>query len=87
MEKLICPECGALNEIGTAHCRACDSSLARVTPSEFPDNDQPEEDDFGHLPEAENDLPGLLHALKQEGDISTGEDSSTEEQVPDLKNR
>jgi len=82
MEKLICPECGEFNEIGAAHCRTCDASLAEVKPSIIPDQDQPEDDDFGHLPEAENDLPGLLHALKQDGDIDEGEDAAIEEQVP-----
>ena len=81
MEKLICPECGELNEIGAVQCRVCDASLAEITPSEIPEHEQLEDDDFGHLPEAENDLPGLLHALKQEGDISAREDSSSEEQV------
>ena len=82
MQKLICPECGEFNEIGAAQCRVCDASLSDVTPSEIPDQKQPEDDDFGHLPGAENDLPGLLHALKQDGDISAGEDPSTEDQVP-----
>lgn len=81
MQNLICPECGEVNEIGAARCRECDAALADVTPSEIPDHEQPEGDDFARLSEAENDLPGLLHALKQEGDIPPGEDSPTEEQI------
>jgi len=81
MQKLICPECGEVNEIGVERCRECDATLADVTPSEIPDHAQTTGDDFTHLSEAENDLPGLLHALKQEGDIAPGEDSSAEEQI------
>lgn len=63
MAIIICPECGAKNALTAAHCHQCDASLIEVEPIE-PLN--PEDSD--HLPSAEEDLPGLLNALKNDKD-------------------
>ena len=63
MTIIICPECGAKNGLTASRCHQCDASLIEVEPIE-PLN--PEDSD--HLPSAEEDLPGLLNALKNDKD-------------------
>jgi len=61
MAIIICPECGAKNALTASRCHQCDASLVEVEPVQ-PFNFE----DSGHLPSAEEDLPGLLNALKND---------------------
>lgn len=73
---LICPDCGAENSLEAESCQECDASLAGVTASEIPNPQHEEEDEFDLLPQDEGDLPSLLHALKQDGEIGAVEEAS-----------
>jgi len=70
MSILICPECGAENSLTAERCWQCDLSLTDVPLSDIMGSSESSEDDFDLLAPEENDLPGLLHALKEDGDIS-----------------
>lgn len=74
MSVLICPECGTENPLDAESCQHCAASLADVLPVDRPEEEKPVEDDVNLADEPENDLPELLHALKQTGDSDVGED-------------
>ena len=61
MTIIICPECGAKNPLTASRCHQCDASLVEVEPIESIDLE-----DSDHFPSAEEDLPGLLNALKSD---------------------
>lgn len=63
MALLICPECGAENEVTAERCQQCNASLAGVEPLQSFDQENGDT-----LPSPEEDLPGLLNALKNEGE-------------------
>lgn len=61
---IICPECGAENERSAKICVECGASLTVENLIEKADIEEPIGDELDRLSEAENDLPGLLNALK-----------------------
>jgi hypothetical protein len=63
MPVLICPECGAENLPDAEKCWICTASLEGIIPPEA------EPEDLPSLPQAEDDLTDLLHALKQDDDL------------------
>lgn len=84
-EKIFCPECGAENSANAAFCEVCHTPLQNEEPESIISPHQPDQDDFDLLNAAEDDLPGLLHALKQEQEedtLSAGESISGEETPP-----
>lgn len=93
MSLLICPECGAENPPEAEICSACQASLVEIPPIE-PEQPQPTDpDEKALLPQDDEDLPALLHSLKQDDDLSDfpadeGEDfppsSSEETEAEDL---
>ncbi len=76
MSKLICPKCGAENSDQSTHCFECEASLAAVAPSDINNFNPSEVEEFDLMQESENDLPGLLSALKQNGDIDAIDDEA-----------
>lgn len=79
-QKLICPECGAENPEDAMFCEVCHTSLENDPSSTPPVSRQPDQDDFDLLNTADDDLPGLLHALKQEDDnLSAGDEKNEDE--------
>jgi hypothetical protein len=70
MSVLICPECAAENPPEAEKCWVCQASLAGVTPSEEISTPGSDSDVGEVLPQADDDLTGLLHSLKQEDDLS-----------------
>ncbi|MDY6847471.1 MAG: zinc ribbon domain-containing protein, partial [Chloroflexota bacterium] len=64
-EKITCPECGAENLEDAEFCIVCHANLREDSTSAFIDPQQPDQDDFDLLMGEEDDLPGLLNALKQ----------------------
>ncbi len=66
MTKLICPECGAENDLTAKVCSECGMPLILEDLLDKSNIDEPIGDELDRLSEAEADLPGLLHALKQE---------------------
>jgi hypothetical protein len=84
-EKIICPECGAENPENATFCEVCHTPLQTDEQEQIIGPQHPDQDDFDLLKAAEDDLPGLLHALKQEqeeDDLSAGESISGEETPP-----
>lgn len=84
-EKIICPECGAENPENATFCEVCHAPLQFDEQEHIIGPQHPDQDDFDLLNAAEDDLPGLLHALKQEqeeDELSTGESISGEETPP-----
>ena len=83
MAGLICPECGAENPDEAKRCQECGALL--IEQSQRAD-EQPAglpEDPLDFLAQADDDLPGLLHALKHEDDQSPLTDPpGGEESVP-----
>lgn len=63
MPVLICPECGAENLPDAEKCWICTASLEGITPPEAKPEHLPS------LPQAEDNLTDLLHALKQDDDL------------------
>jgi len=79
-QKLICPECGAENPEDAIFCEVCHTSLVNDDSSTLPGSQQSDQDDFDLLNTADDDLPGLLHALKQEDEnLPTGDEMSEDE--------
>ena len=81
-EKIFCPECGAENPAKSTSCEVCHTPLHNDEPESIISPQQPDRDDFDLLNAAEDDLPGLLHALKQEQEedvLSADESISGEE--------
>ncbi|MFW5713525.1 MAG: hypothetical protein ACOCYU_02520 [Brevefilum sp.] len=68
---IICPNCGVENEPGAKHCKACDALLATSQEGDQEVSDSSAEDIFPMHPSEEQDLPDLLHSLKQDGEITT----------------
>lgn len=84
-EKIICPECGTENSQDAILCEVCHAPLQKEEPSSNISPQRLDQDDFDLFNAAEDDLPGLLHALKHdEDDLSKGE-SLSEEETPDLE--
>jgi len=92
MTNIICPECGAENEPSAQICVECGVSLTVEHLIENAEIEEPIGDELDRLSEAETDLPGLLHALKQEdsppdkadeGDHSENEDTPSESHLVD----
>ena len=81
MTKLICPECGAENESTAKLCSECGTSLLIEDLLDKANIDEPIGDELERLSEAETDLPGLLHALKQEDTLSEKVDSTEENET------
>jgi hypothetical protein len=75
MQVLICPECGTENSLDAESCQNCAASLVDVSPVDRPEQEKPTEDDIRLVDEPENDLPELLHALKQAEDSDISEDA------------
>ena len=75
MQVLICPECGTENPIDAESCQKCAASLEEVSPVDRPEQENPTEDELSLVNEPENDLPELLHALKQTQDSEVIEDA------------
>lgn len=83
-EKITCPECGAENLEDAEFCIVCHAQLREDSTSAFVDPEQPDQDDFDLLNGEEDDLPGLLHALKQEDEGETTEDTTRENELPSI---
>lgn len=71
MESLICPNCGAENEPTAKRCKECNALLVGLHKENKPSTDDLKGKDINFLANNDQDLPGLLHALKQDGDITT----------------
>jgi hypothetical protein len=70
MPILICPECGTENPLAAERCQKCGFSLMDVTPSPSIEPEEPGQDDMDLFPQEEkHDLPDLLNALKQDGEL------------------
>ena len=83
MTKLICPECGTENDPSAERCSECGAPLTIEKLIENSKGDETGGDALDRLSAAETDLPGLLHALKQDGDVTDepggGEPSSMDD--------
>ena len=66
----ICPNCGAENEPDAQRCVACETRLVGYMENDRTDSELPSEDAFTLQPSEEQDLPDLLNALKQDGEIT-----------------
>ncbi len=75
MPVLICPVCGAENPISGEKCLKCDATLDGVTPLDAPVEGLSGDESLGSPTKDEQDLPGLLQSLKDEGDIGEVEES------------
>lgn len=73
MPPLICPECEAENPLTATHCQACGAPLITSPINGEAQNDDSDQETFERLSKVEDDLPGLLHALKQDGEIAASE--------------
>ena len=72
MPILICPECGTENPLAAERCRKCGVSLMDVAPSPSIEPVEPEHNDQDLFPQEEkHDLPDLLNALKQDGELES----------------
>ncbi|MDY6847024.1 MAG: zinc ribbon domain-containing protein [Chloroflexota bacterium] len=80
-EKITCPECGAENFDDAEFCIVCHAHLREDSTSAFIDPQQPDQDDFDLLMGEEDDLPGLLNALKQADGDETAEDRTQENEL------
>jgi len=78
MAVLICPECGAENTPGDEYCWSCRRALTDVEPVNDAVQDEPLGGHLDELLNSEEDLPGLLHALRQDGNID-GEQGDAED--------
>ncbi|MEA3325818.1 MAG: zinc ribbon domain-containing protein [Chloroflexota bacterium] len=76
MTKLICPECSAENDSSAEHCCECGASLTLENLIESSKGEETDGDALNRVSTAETDLPGLLHALKQDGDVTDEHDGS-----------
>lgn len=83
-EKITCPECGAENLEDAEFCIVCHAQLREDSTLAFVDPQQSDQDGFDLLNGEEDDLPGLLHALKQEDEAETAEDKSRENELPSI---
>jgi len=82
MLSLSCPNCGAENELGAERCQECNSPLVSGDGLESSISAA-----FAFSSQEEQDLPDLLSALKQDGEISTDGEVLNEEneaEAPDL---
>lgn len=81
MTKLICPECGAENAPSEESCCECGAELTAENLLGSSNFEKPVGDELDRLSAAETDLPGLLHALKQDDDVAdeSGESEPTPE--------
>lgn len=70
MRNLICPNCGAENKPGENRCKACNAPLIDHHEESPTASEAPNAGDFTYTPQDDQDLPDLLHALKQDGEIS-----------------
>jgi hypothetical protein len=68
MAGLICPECGAENPEEAERCQECDAPLIEKDQLADERSEGLPEDPLDFLAQADDDLPGLLHALKHEDD-------------------
>ena len=78
-EEKICPKCGSENPEEAEYCQECHEPLIDSTTPDFIDPQQSSRDDLNLLGETEDDLPGLLHALKNEDDQSITPDEGAPE--------
>jgi hypothetical protein len=69
MRNLICPTCGAENQPGDNRCKECDAPLIDHHEETPTASDELNAGSFPYTPQDEQDLPDLLHALKQDGEI------------------
>lgn len=77
MTTIICHECGTENDSSAEICIECGVSLTLENLIEKANIEEPIGDELDRLSAADTDLPGLLHALKQE-DIPVDEADGTE---------
>ena len=78
-EKIICPECGAENPEDAVICGVCHTSLEKDESALNIEPQKASQDNFDLLNTPEDDLPGLLHALKQEDNGLSKDDQAPEE--------
>ncbi len=91
MGNLRCPKCGAENEAEAKRCKECDSLLFDSQEESSTASDATAAEDIKFDSQDKQDLPDLLHALKQDGEISSdgqvhedrGEDDGSEILSPD----
>ena len=81
MTKLICPECGAENAPSEESCCECGAELTAENLLSSSNFEKPVGDELDRLSAAETDLPGLLHALKQDDGVA--EESVESEPTPE----
>jgi len=83
MAGLICPECGAENPVEAERCQECGAPLIEKSQRVDEQLAGLPEDPLDFLAQADDDLPGLLHALKHEDDqTQLTEPPGGEESVP-----
>jgi len=73
MPVLICPECGAENDLTAESCQECGASLLDVLPSTLSNQEELGQDDLSVFSQDDHDLPDLLNALKREDDLQVEE--------------
>jgi hypothetical protein len=84
-EIIICPECGAENPEDATFCEVCHAPLIVDEESDLISPKSLDQDDFDLLNAAEDDLPGLLHALKQDDQSLSSGEGNLEEGEPGLE--
>jgi len=73
MPILICPECGAENDLTAESCQECGASLLDVLPSTPSSQEELGQDDLSVFSQDDHDLPDLLNALKRDDDLQVKE--------------
>lgn len=86
MKKIICPVCGEFNDPIAEQCQACNASLSGIDPIEVGDETGLEEAKLEHFSQEENDLPGLLHALKHDGEMDASENDQMDQNLQEGSN-
>lgn len=70
MAELICPECGVENQPDAVTCLVCAASLVSGEPLDEGHPQDAGQNEKDQLIQAQDDLPGLLHSLRQDEDLS-----------------
>lgn len=82
---IICPECGTENPPDSERCLNCNALLTERALEEHIEEQPDHEESLDLLSQADHDLPDLLHALKQDGELpgveGEQEDLSSEDVV------
>jgi len=81
LQRLICPACGAENPLTAETCQKCSASLVDVSAQEIHELNDAKNEDLNLTPGVEDDLPGLLHALKHGGDLDIPPTESSAEEL------